>query len=1801
MSIKSKLMVFILLPVIILLAVGLLINHMYYSDLQIENLDYSIGSLTTEFGHRISDEMSDLEIIAKFGRDYVVGSDYVSEKEANDYLRVNLDYNEYLLGSRLAFEPEYSKGKLRLNSVSMVHDKLYVADLSRIINYLDPAELWYQIPKKTGEIYWEEPFIDRETHEICTRVSVPIFKNKKFIGVSTAQMSLAHFNTYFDSSYYSSGRFMMIANTGKFIYHPNAEKLGTETIYNAVNTGINRCDLRLLGEKMIRGEKGKLRVRAEDDSTKFLLAYYSPVSNGKWSICILASEDEVLSNVAKSTRISLIISGILLAVILLVVVFVANGITKPLQKFIEHVSRISRSKKKELIELKSADELGVLARCFNEMITSIKDSEESLHLISRRLRFAFQASNDGIYDYDIARKELFFSERMFELLGYEKNEFQPTIEKWIELIYPDDRDESMASILRVIETKEPQQIEYRMIKKDGSVIWVDGKGIIVETDDKGNSTRLIGTHTDITQRKEYELKISREQERLAAFIDASNTGAWEINIAKKQFWRSDTYFRLLGREKSDYGISTTADSDEVWINLLHPDDRENARAVMDKFLASNFSGTYENYYRMLHSNGEYRWMWARGKAIRDEKGNPTGQILGTHIDITEQKQAETQILELNKNLEKKVSERTQKLEEIFLEINELNRKLKVQDTALNASVIVSVADLNGNIVEVNDLFCKVSKYARTELIGKNYRIVNSGYHSKEFWTNVWNTILAGEVFRGKVCNKAKDGSLFWLDTVIVPVLGVNRKPVEFYTIRFDITDAMNAELALAVAEERSRSLLESASEGIFGTDNDGNLIFINPAAEKLIGYKSEEMLGQKIYRYVNHTRMDGTKYIVEECPMYHAWKFGESSKIDSDLLWRRDGTSFPVEYTCTPVIKDNQISGAVFMFKDITDRKRYESEIIQAREAAERILDAMPIPTAVTRLKDGIILRPNQAMADFHHLQISDFRGMKTSAWYTDPTVRPQLMDRLKEGRQVKGFHTQFMRHATGEIRDILLSVIPITYMDEECLIGSIIDITEINKIQQELAEAKENAGAATLAKSQFLATMSHEIRTPMNAIIGLSHLALKTDLNRKQLDYLLKIDKSAQALLGIINDILDFSKIEAGRLSIEKADVNIEQIMDTVSNLMAQKIQEKGLEFTIHIGRDVPQSLIGDPLRISQIITNYCGNAVKFTETGEIHIGVALVKKDAKRAKLQFSVRDTGIGMTEEQKEKIFEEFSQADSSTTRKYGGTGLGLAISKSLARLMGGDVWVESEYGKGSTFYFTAAFEIQKTAKKAEYHPAIDLRGLRVLVCDDNESARIILREVLEDFSFDVTLAASGSEAIKLLSSADDRGIDLVLMDWKMPDMDGLEASRIILHQLKIKAPTIIMVTSFGREEIADRAREIGISGFLIKPVSYSVLFDTIMEVFGKETRRQRKLPSSGSKLGKSLAEIRGAKILLTEDNEINQQVASELLRGEGFVVDIASNGIEAIEKMKSGGVPSCYDLIFMDLQMPEMDGFTATTEIRRMKEYDNVPIVAMTADAMTGIKEKCLACGMQDYIAKPINPEDVFATLINWVKAGNRAPVSIVTDSQANAADNIVIPALRLINVNEGLSRVMGKKKLYLELLEKFVVGNKDVYKQLMQAIKLKDQEKAVRLAHTVKGVSGNLGAVGLFKAAAELEASLRNDLKVESYKLNDFKTALSSVLKEVEAGLKTLSLKKTPASAVDQEVDMEKFRILLGELKQLAEEMDFNSKKKMEEIMHLPGVVAFEAELKAIEDSVKNIDYDNALIKIVELQKTRLA
>ena len=783
-----------------------------------------------------------------------------------------------------------------------------------------------------------------------------------------------------------------------------------------------------------------------------------------------------------------------------------------------------------------------------------------------------------------------------------------------------------------------------------------------------------------------------------------------------------------------------------------------------------------------------------------------------------------------------------------------------------------------------------------------------------------------------------------------------------------------------------------------------------------------------------------------------------------------------------------------------------------------------------------------------------------------------------KDGRMV---HTSINAHEVRDKDDRLL------YYE-----GTIQDNTDRIRME-ELRLAKDAAEAATRAKSDFLANMSHEIRTPMNAIIGLTNLSLKTSLTEKQREYLETISQSSNSLLTIINDILDFSKIEAGKLDLEFVDFHLDDVLDGLANMFAGRAAEKNIEILVTREDEGPTALIGDALRLGQILINLTSNAVKFTERGEVFVKVRPLKRWEHKVRYQFSVRDTGIGISQEKIITLFEAFNQADGSVTRKYGGTGLGLTICKRLVDMMGGKIHVESTEGEGCLFEVVLDFDIQADQETKSLTLPLDLRGIKVLVVDDNYSSLQLLEKTLRSFTFDVTSVSSGEEALGRLKSAGAGDYELVLVDWTLPDRGGGPGiiKSIIANPATALVPVIAMIP-VGRERSVSNLS--GLNTFLVKPIKRSLLFDTICDVFGHRGHRE----GGGTLITKdetqSVAHLAGCCILLVEDNEVNQMVAAEILENAGVNLEIAANGKEAVRKLNSS---TRYHAVLMDIQMPEMDGYEATRRVRANPSMSAVPIIAMTAHAMKGDREKCLEAGMNDYLTKPIDPQALFKTLAKWVPgAKSNTPSS---PKRSADEDQVELPeSLPGINIAEGLNRIGGNRRLFRNLLIAFHEDYHDIPIRVRDALGHEDLETATRLVHTISGLAGNFSADKLHESARTLEvAMIRNhDVEhlLEAFE-NDFMEVMGPLDEVVPAwvGVGKPNTTKPPEEA--KTIDKEAVTPLLIELNELLLDHDLDAEKIAEQIHELLVDTELMGPAEDLLDKLRRFDFENAIPILAQL------
>ncbi len=690
--------------------------------------------------------------------------------------------------------------------------------------------------------------------------------------------------------------------------------------------------------------------------------------------------------------------------------------------------------------------------------------------------------------------------------------------------------------------------------------------------------------------------------------------------------------------------------------------------------------------------------------------------------------------------------------------------------------------------------------------------------------------------------------------------------------------------------------------------------------------------------------------------------------------------------------------------------------------------------------------------------------------------------------------------------------------------------------ISQDINERKQAQIAmerSSQFKSQFLANMSHEIRTPMNAIVGLGHLLLRSGLNKKQSEYLTNLQKSAKMLLGLIDDILDFSKIEAGHLSIEHITFNLEELLIDLSEMTALRMTQDNVEFIIDIGPKVPKNLIGDSFRLNQVLTNLVSNAIKFTEAGDIVLKVSLENHRQHQVSLLFSVSDTGIGIDKNNLATLFDPFIQEDGSTTRKYGGTGLGLSISKQLTQLMGGQLQAESEKGKGSRFFFSLPFKLaaHDGNKRLLSPPSTDLRGMSVLIADDNPTSLQILTDTLGSLNFKVSSVNSGDQAIQMLKQSSHK-FDLLLIDWRMPDKDGIDTANEIKQSLSIeKMPLIILMTAYGKDLIEIDSDKFFLDGILIKPITPSSLFNAIIQA-QKNTAEHRVSIKSDEVSPKEITGLVG-EVILAEDNLINQQVALEILQQMGVDVFVCSNGIEVLDLLKT----TTPDLILMDIQMPEMDGYETTKRIRSNKQFDDIPILAITANAMKEDIQKSIDAGMQGHISKPVDPEILYQTLSQYLDfTDSHKLLAQATEEQPQpaSAEQSWPDSIAGLNIKRGIQQVGGNEQLYQKLLKDFLHNHEHLGQDLEKYIQQNDQQQATRSAHTLKGVTGNIGAERLYQASSEIDQKLKKGEPIESTLLNEFSSAFNELSKGIHQLQSRPNNEANTSATADREVELKK-------------------------------------------------------------------
>jgi two-component system sensor histidine kinase/response regulator len=1228
------------------------------------------------------------------------------------------------------------------------------------------------------------------------------------------------------------------------------------------------------------------------------------------------------------------------------------------------------------------------------------------------------------------------------LLGYSREE---RLAQTVSDIQAEMTPQQLASMTADIVNKGYASFETRHRRKDGRLI---DAMVSVRTLQLQERDYLLAIWRDIT----VERLAQAELRKLSLVVEQSPNPVIITDLDTRIEYVNDAFTRLSGYSREQAmgqtprmlksGLTPEASYQDMWRTLL---------------AGNAWHGEFIN----RTAGGEIRTESAVIAPLRNS-GGQVSHYVAVKEDVTARKAQEEQL-----------------------------RKLSMAVEQSPESIVIT--DVEARIEYVNDAFLRITGYTREEPLGQNSRILQSGKTVSHTYDAMWATLTQGKAWQGELVNRRKDGSEYVEFAHIAPIRQADGRITHYVAIKEDISDkkAMSHELEqhrrnlealvetrtaeLNALYEEQRAILDSATAGIVLL-SDRRIVRCNNRLDEMLGYLYGEQLNQS-------TRI----WFPDDDSFEHAGQeiytriVADGSYVGDFEFARKDGSRLWVRTSSSLVGRGGNGISVVVIIEDITFERASAEALRIASEEQQAIFETAD--SGIALIKDRVIQRANRRLHEMLHWPAGALVGQATAVWYQDAAAHAagggKIYEQIWRG-EVSRRDQQLMRR-DGSMFWARLTGVAVDVADHgKGTVWVIEDITAEHAVLEHMSRAKALAEDAVRMKSDFLANMSHEIRTPMNAIIGMAHLALRTDLTPRQKDYLKKIQGSGQHLLGIINDILDLSKIEAGKMTVESVEFELDRVLENVAGLIAEKASAKQLEVIIDVAHDIPRTLVGDPLRIGQILINYANNAVKFTEHGEIAIKVTLQSAPGNLVGLRFAVSDTGIGVTAEQRERLFRSFEQADTSTTRKYGGTGLGLAISRQLADLMNGEVGVDSTPGKGSTFWFTAAFP-RGTSSPIDWAPDPDLRGRRVIVVDDNPYVLDVVSGMLRSMKFEVGSASSGRQAIAEIDRAIAAGTpyEIAFLDWHMPELDGAGTAGEITARFGAAAPRMAMITAYGREEALTAAHDAGITDLLVKPVTASLLFDSAMRLLGSE--RQGRRPPRSQAAG-DLAEFAGALILLVEDNDLNQEVAVEFLGDAGLRVETAVNGAEAVALVT--GEPRRYALVLMDVQMPVMDGLTATRLIRENSDCADLPIIAMTANAMAGDREACLAAGMNDHLPKPIEPDLLWSALKQWIPH-TYAKSGVATTK--SGSDGSELPAIAGIDHASGLRNALGRPALFISLLRKFAVSQADFSQRLNQALDAGDRKTTERLAHTLKGVSAQIGAEGSREQATMLEAALRGD------------------------------------------------------------------------------------------------------------------
>ena len=1771
LSLRQRLMLYVFLPsMLVFIAIALFDILDEFKDKK-EITDLALSKRAIKIALSIERNMVSFQDNIIEIRDYAIKNPGFTDEQVYELLESFLLSDTMALGASFTFEKGLRlKDRIFAPYVYRTNDSMIRTDLAAEDAYDSITRYdWFSVPKESGRNYWTQPYIDPVVKKIMATFCVPVFLKGQFIGVITGDFDVTKFEDQLMTS--SLDRYdlrsYVVSDSGILIYDSEKPEL--------IGTNYRSTELADWLGKMLTQERNLERVIAgnriilyDDHGHEKSWVYLSKVFPIGWKVVSIINPKGIRSDLE---RYILIRTGIIFFLFLFFIIinrYFAVRAVRPIEKLTALVKAIGEGRAQEIKPIGGTAEVRLLETVFRDTFLTLREKEAKLKETQEGLIELNEELEQRVLDRTKALDRerallnsiinstpeiLFFKDpegKYQEANSLALQKFGTTREECIgkddfQLFNEDSAKAFIEFDKKVIQEKRLLKIEEWSEGSAGEQRFYETlKTPVLSAENE--FLGIIGISRDLTDRRLAEDNLAKAERELRIILDT--VGDTIIGVDKDG---SVKFLNAAAIENFGYSKDEFLDASlhqkilpSYLDGAIYPEAKGWIYATLNNGRA--YSGADEVFFRKDGSTfyGEY---YCR-PILKD------GAIDGAVILIRD-------------------------ITEILKQSESFSALLQ------NATDLIYIKDKDMRFTHVSKSYLEFFGLSSlNSVIGKTDEEI-FGVHNNLRSTSLVNEMLLSGRKSNEVIEEiiSAEGLSKTLMTSTKILSGRNREFLGVILVSKDITEQRKLLVELS---EITEALPVIVFRYEITSDGKESFAYLSEGVHGITGYSPKEVIidAEKLW----------TVILPEDLEMVFKHLRSKDLNKDQELIdIRIRNNEGQIIWYRIAAVGRRGLDGKTILtgyLQNIDVLKNQEFLIKAQLQFQETLIDTIPMPLFYKSV-EGKYLGINKAYEAAFNTDRKEVIG-KTA--YEVSYLSSEQAEEFSRNEDEIFFSgkslsiEQQLQYADGVEHTVLYFKTGFSLPDNRPggLIGLLVDITDQKKAQKLMLEAKVAADAANQAKSDFLANMSHEIRTPMNAIMGLTFLALKIVEDERLINYLTKIDSAATSLLQIINDILDFSKIEAGKLSIEKIDFTIEDLIATHVDMFTYKAQEKGLDFILDVDQKIPEKLIGDPLRIGQILKNLCSNAIKFTSDGEIVLRIQLLNMENSQVVLKFSVKDTGIGLTPEQKDRLFQPFTQADSSTTRKYGGTGLGLAISKQLVEAMGGEVELESEYQKGSEFSFTCIVGYKDDKSSGNDIQKVFLssfKGKKAIIADANVTSASVLIRILNSFSINGDLVSHYADVQEILTNKI-LSYDLIFLDRKLPGGDAIELIKSIKGNPEYsRTPVIVMVNNVNAFEID---REL-VKYILEKPYSSSQVFNKLSDIFYKTETKSLPIHSKIQKNNQFENCLYGIRILLVEDNELNQQVAKELFTGYGAIVEIASDGQIAIDKMKQSLETIAFDIVLMDLQMPVMDGVSATKIIRQDKRFDHIPVLALSADVVSGVKENCLAIGMQEFIFKPIDPFAAIQMMLNFVQA------KPITDSDVqkvqlsdqssdnNKLSDVNLSILEWVDTEDGLRRVGGNKSVYFKILFRFLDDYSEIRVRLNQVLLTEDNSGIIRFFHTLKGVAGNLGMKEVFSNAALLERVAHEK------SLNESSPEIDQLMRSIE--LVNTELRGLKQQVQETQPEKQSDAVLTNDdLLKLSDFIDQDDPDALNEVRSLMERFSSCDGLKLLEKAIRNFDFSTA-------------